>query len=146
MKKSLTLIVVLLVYLINTSFITPAAELVIEVNNLRNSKGFVLISLFNDEKDFPEKAEKAVRKAKVKIKDRTASISFNNLPAGKYACAILHDENDNYKMDFNILGMPKEGYGFSNNAKGLFGPPSFSKASFVVADEVHKISIRTIYF
>lgn len=117
----------------------------IEVMNLKSNRGFVLVSLYNNVKDFPKDANKAIGKSKASIENGKAIVTFNNLPAGKYAAAILHDENNNLKMDFNILGMPKEGYGFSNDAKGLFGPPSFERASFNVDGE-KKIVIRASYF
>ena len=55
--------------------------------------------------------------------------TFENIPAGSYAVAVLHDENKNEKMDFNLVGIPKEAYGFSNNAKGFMAPPKFSDAA-----------------
>jgi uncharacterized protein (DUF2141 family) len=61
----------------------------------------------------------------------TATCTFNNVPSGSYAVAFFHDRNMNNKMQKNLLGIPQEGYGFSNNAKPHgFGPPSFSNASF----------------
>lgn len=128
-----------------SSFKHPTNSVSIEVQNLRSQKGYVLISLFNNAKDFPKNATKAIGKTKVRIENGRAIAAFNDLPAGKYAAAILHDENDNLKMDFNIVGMPKEGYGFSNDAKGLFGPPSFEKAAFTVDGE-KKIIIKASYF
>jgi uncharacterized protein (DUF2141 family) len=66
----------------------------------------------------------------LEIKDNVALVSFSGLPAGNYAVVILHDENDDHKMNTNFFGIPKEGCGFSNNVMGTFGPPSFSRASF----------------
>jgi uncharacterized protein (DUF2141 family) len=57
-------------------------------------------------------------------------IVIQDLPAGNYAIASYHDENGNGKLDTNALGMPEEGYGFSNDARGTFGPPKFSEAVF----------------
>ena len=55
---------------------------------------------------------------------------FNGIPAGTYAVTVLHDENSDSKMDFNWMGMPTKGYGFSNDAKATLLPPSFDTASF----------------
>lgn len=129
-----------------TSFKLPSTDITIEISNLRNSKGAVLVSIFNNQNDFPQNAENAVYKSKVKITGKAVLVTFSNIPPGNYAAAILHDENDNLKMDFNFLGIPKEGYGFSNNAKGFMGPPSFSKAAFRVDNVSKKISINAIYF
>lgn len=110
----------------------PPTDEGIKVNilNLRNNKGHVLVSLFNNSSGFPDKADKAIRKMQLTINNNAASASFTGLPAGNYAVAILHDENDDRKMNTNFFGIPKEGYGFSNNVMGTFGPPSFSRASF----------------
>ncbi|HYE53786.1 MAG TPA: DUF2141 domain-containing protein [Chitinophagaceae bacterium] len=118
----------------------------IEVTNLKSSKGFVLISVFDNAKYFPKEAGKAVAKTRASIQNGIAVASFDGFVPGTYAVAILHDENNNLKMDFNLVGMPKEGYGFSNNAKGVFGPPGFDKAAFRVEGVEKTISIKASYF
>ncbi|MBI5857346.1 MAG: DUF2141 domain-containing protein [Sphingobacteriales bacterium] len=113
------------------AFHAPTGENIkISILNLRNNKGHVLVSLFNSSSGFPDRPENAVRKAQLAINNYSASVSFTGLPSGKYAVAILHDENDDLKMNTNFFGIPKEGYGFSNNVMGTFGPPSFSRAGF----------------
>jgi uncharacterized protein (DUF2141 family) len=124
----------------------PKGTVHIQVSNIRGTKGDVLISLYDNAKDFPKNAPKAVGRGKAEIKNGVASITFTNLPPGNYAAAILHDENNNRKMDFNLVGMPKEGYGFSNNAKGTLGPPSFKEASFSFDGGEKKIVIKATYF
>ncbi len=72
--------------------------------------------------------------------------SFDNLPVGTYAIAIFHDSNNNKKLDKNWVGIPKEGYGFSNNVFGTFGPPSFQEASFKVkANNTTNLKIKLEY-
>lgn len=118
----------------------------IDISNLRSNDGHVLISVFRDGNGYPDEPEKAVRKARISIKANTAWVVFTGLPAGEYAVAILHDENDDQKMNKNIIGIPKEGYGFSNNAMGTFGPPSFSNASFSYSgNALMKVGIKTRY-
>ncbi|MEO5946429.1 MAG: DUF2141 domain-containing protein [Chitinophagaceae bacterium] len=137
-----------LLLLIGVTVISRVTEnkLSISITGLHNNKGHVLISLYKDGNGYPDKVDKAVRRAKLSITDKTASISFPGLIAGNYAIAILHDENDDEKMNTNFLGLPKEGYGFSNNVMGSFGPPSFSKASFqYVANQIKAISIKARY-
>ncbi len=121
--------------------------IVVSIDNLRSNKGHVLISLFKDGEGYPDETSKAVRKAKLVIKDEKAWVKFTGLSTGKYAIAILHDENDDQKMNKTFLGLPKEGYGFSNNVMGTFGPPSFSKASFIYnsTGSGTSIAIRTRY-
>jgi uncharacterized protein (DUF2141 family) len=65
--------------------------------------------------------------------DRVAKVircDFEDIPTGTYALAVIHDENMNGKLDTNLLGVPKEGYGFSNDVKAVRGAPTFSDASF----------------
>lgn len=59
-----------------------------------------------------------------------ARCDFLDIPPGSYAIAVIHDENMDGELETNFLGVPKEGYGFSNDAKGMIGAPSFSAASF----------------
>jgi uncharacterized protein (DUF2141 family) len=142
----------LLLLLIITGITLPSfhpvedAGLKVAVTNLRNNKGHVLISLFKDGVGYPDKPEKAFRKVKVAVSNKTASIVFEGLPVGTYAVAILHDENNDEKLNTNLLGLPKEGYGFSNNVMGAFGPPAFSKASIKVSPKtVISTQIKTRY-
>jgi uncharacterized protein (DUF2141 family) len=114
------------------------------VTNLHTNNGHVLISLFKSDDGYPDNPDKAIRQGRLIIKDRKAWVIFTGLPAGKYAAAILHDENDDLKMNKNFFGLPKEGYGFSNNAMGTFGPPSFNKASFFHSNNITtEIFIKT---
>jgi uncharacterized protein (DUF2141 family) len=105
----------------------PAIE--IEVVGLRNDTGQVSCSLFNSPDGFPRDG-KVVRRVWARIQSRKALCRFDGMPAGRYAAVVYHDENSNGEFDQNALGMPLEGFGFSNNASILFGPPSFKSASF----------------
>jgi hypothetical protein len=67
---------------------------------------------------------------KIKVRHTEARCDFEDIPPGTYALALIHDENMNGKLDTNWLGVPTEGYGFSNDVKALLGVPSFSAASF----------------
>ena len=122
------------------------SSLSVTVSNLRNEKGHVLISLFKEGNGYPDEPENAFRKEKLRISNNKAAIVFSNLPAGEYAIAILHDENDDLKMNKTWLGLPREGYGFSNNVMGTFGPPSYSRAKFRHASGQNTVqSIKTRY-
>ena len=132
--------------LIFSSFLPAEEGIKVTVTNLHSNDGYVLISLFKDGEGYPDDPAKAIRKAKLAIKDKKAWILFTGLPAGSYAIAILHDENDDQKMNKTGLGLPKEGYGFSNNVMGAFGPPSYSRASFRHSPNVlTKVGIKTRY-
>ena len=103
----------------------------VKVLNIRNSTGTVDCALFDSPVGFPiEALFSATNVMVIKVRKTHARCDFEDIPAGTYALAVIHDENMNGKLDTNFLGVPKEGYGFSNDAKGLLGAPSFSAASF----------------
>lgn len=127
---------------------TAAAHqhLTVKITRLHNNTGSVLVSLFREGTGFPDDASRALARQKATITDKGATLLFRDIPPGNYAVAILHDENNNQKMDKNFFGIPKEGYGFSNNASAPFGPPSFRKASFTHGNQKPtEIVIKTKY-
>ena len=139
-------LILLLVFAITSSFNTKQEGVTVTITGLRNTNGHVLLSLFKDGKGFPDKPEKAFRKERLNIAAGKATVLLNTLPPGNYAIAILHDENDDLKMKTNWLGIPVEGYGFSNNVMGVMGPPSFSKAQFsFTSGKSLEITIKTRY-
>lgn len=145
-KTSISLSLAVLLFL--AAAFRPVAEegIKLSVTNLRSDKGFVLVSLFKDGVGYPDDANKAFKTAKVSIKDKKASVLFPGLPSGTYAISILHDENNDQKMNKSFLGLPKEGYGFSNNVIGAFGPPGYIRASFRhTQNALTQVTIRTKY-
>jgi uncharacterized protein (DUF2141 family) len=100
-------------------------SLTIEINGLTNNDGQVLLEFSN------ENGENILGITQ-NIVDNKCIIVIKNLKPGKYAFKYFHDENKNENLDLNWIGIPKEGYGFSNNARGTFGPPSFEKMVFVM--------------
>lgn len=123
----------------------PSGALTVHVSQLRNDRGRVAVALFTSAKDFPDQ-RRALAGRLTRIRDGRAAVRFDGLPPGKYAVAVLHDENQNDEMDFNFLGMPLEGYGFSNDASALFGPPSFAAAAFTLRPRPSSITVQTRYF
>ena len=125
---------------------TPRADFVAHVGGLRNNDGQVLCALFDKADAFPD-GERALQGGKVKVSKRRATCRFKGLRAGRYAVAVFHDEDGDGEMD-TFLGIPTEGFAFSNNAKpSTFGPPSFSDAAFEVdGKRKQKLSIRMRYF
>lgn len=103
----------------------------VKILDIRNSKGTVACALFDSPAGFPTKyLSSATNIIVIKVKKSQARCDFEDIPPGTYALAVIHDENMDGKLDTNALGLPKEGYGFSNNAKAVTGAPSFSEASF----------------
>ncbi|MHB0887805.1 DUF2141 domain-containing protein [Acidithiobacillus sp.] len=102
-----------------------------KILNIRNSTGTVDCALFDSPVGFLiEFLHFATIIMVIKIRKTQARCDFENIPPGTYALAVIHDENMNGKLDTNWLGIPTEGYGFSNDATALRGAPSFSAASF----------------
>ena len=118
-----------------------AATVTVEVRNIEK-KGEMHLAIYDDadvfENDNGEKGGAAKGIIEGVIEDvgtGTATYSFE-LPNGTYAIGIFVDANYNNEMDRNFFGVPKEQYGFSNDAKGSFGPPSFKDASFTVSGDM----------
>ena len=108
-----------------------AQEFNVKILNIENSTGTVACALFESPVGFPtEFLHSATNVMIIKIRKAQARCDFEDIPPGMYAMVVIHDANMNGKLDTNLLGIPKEGYGFSNDAKGLIGAPSFSAASF----------------
>lgn len=92
----------------------------VTVLNIRNNIGTVDCALFDAPKGFPrEVLHFAMRLVVMKIRKTETRCDFEGVPSGTYALVVLHDENMNGKLDTNWLGIPKEGYGFSNDAKAV---------------------------
>jgi len=109
----------------------PCPGIHVTILNIRNSTGTVACALFESPAGFPTAYLRyATNLMVIKIRATQARCDFLDLPPGTYALAVIHDENMNGELDTNWLGIPTEGYGFSNDAKGVVGAPSFSAASF----------------
>lgn len=110
-----------------TSFLffsfSSSITLKVEIDKLKNSNGQILLELSDGEKN-------SIKVVTQKIENNKCTILIKNLKPGQYSFRYFHDENSNTKLDTNFIGMPKEGFGFSNNAKGSFGPPSHQKLIF----------------
>lgn len=148
MKQLLLFALVSISLLTLSSFNNQKGEnysLTVEVNGLQNSKGIVQFALYNKDGTIPdEDYKKCCKILKEKIQNGSSKVTFNNLPLGKYAVNILHDENENGEIDKGFI-LPIEGVGFSNyQSIGLTNRPNFSKASFELNCD-KKISVKVIY-
>ncbi len=111
--------------------------LTVRIENLRSSEGKLLLELKNEN-------ERVVRQKAYGIEGEEVRFEMSGLEKGTYAVRVHHDENGNEEFDTNKAGMPQEGWGYSNNAKGNMGPPSLDKQLFS-SKEDKSISIRTRY-
>lgn len=116
-----------------------------EIEGLRSPNGAVRCLLFQSADGFPNDASKAAQRVMVKIADGAAVCEFADPPAGTLAIAFIHDENGNGVLDKNFFGIPVEGYGFSNNARGSMGPPAFEKAAFRYDAGVQVLHLSVAY-
>ena len=126
------------------TFEQGSGNLTLTIQNIPEQRGVVRVLLFNQATGFPDDVAKSYRQANVKAAGKSVQVVFEDLPKGQYALSVFHDVMETGKLRTNALGIPKDGYGFSNNATGSFGPPSFSKASFSVTTgkNQHQISLR----
>jgi len=114
---------------LSTTHTASAADLTIDFGNIASNNGTIQIALFDGADGFPfRRIPLAVQE--VGSVSGTVNATFSNLEPGTYAVSLFHDENGNQKLDKNLLGIPSEGYGFSNNARRTLGPPNFSAAAF----------------
>lgn len=124
----------------------PASvALSVRLTDLRNTRGRVAVALFDSSERFPDQ-KGALRGKIAKIEGSRAYVRFEGLKPGTYAVAVLHDENSNDKMDFNLVGMPLEGFGFSNDATVWFGPPSYDSAAFRLPAGGGQVRVKVRYF
>jgi uncharacterized protein (DUF2141 family) len=120
-----------------------AAELAITVEGIRSAKGDIRLSIYGSPAEWPDASTRdhdQVQPAAL------GSLTFKfQVPPGTYAAAGFHDENGNTKFDQILIGLPKEGYMFSNNVRPFLSAPSFASASFTVPPEGRAISIVVQY-
>lgn len=131
-----------LIFFIGFLIITPIKSfsqhtLTVEITGLRNNTGNILYELFDQK-------QKSLKLGSEVITNKKCVIVIQNLKPGKYGFNYIHDENENKKLDTKMLLIPKEGFGYSNNADGKFGPPAFEKWVFELKDNT-KLSCKVTY-
>jgi uncharacterized protein (DUF2141 family) len=121
-----------------------ATDLTVTVIGVRTAAGSVVGGVFNSAASFPRPGQ-ALASFRIKAAPGDVSITFHNLPPGKYAAVSYHDENDNGALDADPTGAPSEGYGVSNDARRGDGPPHFAEAAFDVAGANTRVSVKLAY-
>ena len=122
---------------------TLAAELRLTIAGVHSDKGEILIGLYDNADGFKYAIARAGTGGLLPDKGRligtairalggTQSTVFTQLPPGRYAIIVIHDENDNGRIDENFIGVPTEGYGFGNNAQGVLSAPAFDAAAITI--------------
>lgn len=119
-------------------------SLEVECVDLARDAGEVVCAIFNRADEFPNEGG-AFAGAYARIEGGRAVCRFDGVPADRYAAAVFHDEDGDRKLR-KVLGLPREGYGFSNDAKpGSFGPPKFAAAAFDFDGKWKRITVRIRY-
>ena len=133
-----------------------SAELRLTIKGVRSDSGEILVALYDSADGFRSAIANAAKRGllpdsgrligtAIRAKRGSQSTVFTQLPPGRYAVIVIHDENDNGRLDENAMGAPTEGYGFGNNARGFLSAPSFEAAAITVGDADVSTSITLVY-
>ena len=101
-----------------------------------------MVALHNSAESYKGGEDSAIAKTRTMVVSQKVQVVFTNLSYGWYGVSLYHDENSNGEMDKNAMGIPKEAYGFSNNAKGFFGKPAYKKVKFELNSTEKQIVIK----
>lgn len=138
---------ILIISLIFLKFVTPkevaeSGDMEVTVTNIESDEGKIRAVLFKGQNGFPEEKEKAFKGISVKAEKGKTTFVFENVPFGEYAISLLHDKNENGKMDTNLFGYPLEGYGISNNKNPGLSMPEYDDAHFKHQSNPNRVLIH----
>jgi uncharacterized protein (DUF2141 family) len=119
-------------------------RVVAEVSRFRNTRGFLGCRLFRSADGFPE-GGKDTLEVRVPVAAAVTRCEFRDVPDGRYAIAVMHDENGNGLLDKNFIGVPTEGYGVSNNRTHAMSSPTWRDSTFEVRAQDVILQIRLRY-
>ena len=129
-------------------FTLPAlpAEVRATIDGVSSAKGHVICGIFRSSEGFPKETQRTFKLLSQPANPAGVQCDFLDLPAGTYAISVFHDENDDGVLNTNFLGMPREGYGVSNNHTYAAHAPSFEESHFTVdAQGTTELRIRLKY-
>lgn len=113
-----------------TDSLQATGKLIVKITGFNNNEGDCWFALDNAKEVYEREDTVWVGKI-LPIENKEVAVVIDSLKYGEYAVRVFHDENRDGKLDTNFLGIPTEDYGYSNNASGWFGPPSWDKAKFI---------------
>ena len=128
-----------------SSSASASSTLVVHVNGIQNSKGVIRLLVFNGQDGWPDIRDKSFRHASLPANGRAVTFTIPNVPAGSYAISVLHDENENHKLDRDFFGRPREGIGFGNNPKIGYTKPGLKESSVQVAAGTTETTVNLRY-
>lgn len=140
--KFIKLIIAFIFFLIGSNTFAQYT-LKVKVHGIQNTNGQIELSIYNDPKVFPE-VGKTYKMVRIDPKGSEIIYEFTNLPAGDYAIATFHDENNDKECNTNLIGVPTEAFAFSNDFRPFLSAPDFSDCSFKVERNM-EISIEMVY-
>lgn len=117
----------------------------VRLAGLANSRGTIRIAIFNRAEGFPATHTKAARLLNLPAQKGLVEFSLHGLARGQYAIAVYHDENNDGQLNTNLLGIPQEGYAFSNNVRPKFSAPSFQQTAFTLPETGQQLDIKVKY-
>jgi len=117
-------------------------DLKVVFTGLTHNVGKVRIALINTRAGYQDEQKCGFRLAEVEVKKLRAEHTFSDVPLGTYSIKAYHDQNGDKKLNKSFFGQPLEPYGFSNNVRGMFGPPSYERTTFGFETDAAEISIK----
>jgi uncharacterized protein (DUF2141 family) len=115
-----------------------SSQFILKIQGIDKLEGEIRIAVFNSKEKYTKEPIHAIV---LPVDSTTVIWEKDDLPFGEYAIAVYHDKNKNGKIDTNLLGIPKEDYGFSNDARGRFGPASWNDSKFRIQEKVYSTEI-----
>ena len=147
MRNAIALFFLVVLFSIETTYAqdtateaNQAGTITVQLAGFENDQGTVKLCVCRSEDEYTGNAKEFCT-VSTEIKNKKAQWIFEHMPYGSYSIKVFHDENGNSKLDKDFLGVPTERYGFSNNARGQFGPPPFARAAFTLNSSQIKIAI-----
>jgi uncharacterized protein (DUF2141 family) len=119
-----------------------SATLTAEISNVRSARGHVRIDICPRDRFLKDNCPYS---GDAPATPGVTTVIVRNVPPGQYAVQAYQDENDNHDVDRGLFGIPREGIGFSRDARIMFGPPKWADAEFAIAGDTH-IDLKLRYF
>lgn len=119
------------------------ADLRVTVAGVNSADGYVMVGLYGGKAAFD--GSRLDWGAQISAIPGNVVVAFPDLPPGQYALNAFHDADESGELETNFLGIPQEGFGFANNARGLAGPPRFDAASIVIGEDDMEITFDLNY-
>ena len=146
MRASMAILLLASMSLMPVVMSAQSTALTIEITNIRFEKGWIRLGLYNHPDQFPVNPSRTYDFKKTSLKEGMMEIILDDILPGTYVISLLDDVNGNDQMDYKLIKIPSEGYGFSNNIKPRLKHPSYDHCSFQIPEGQIRIKIEMQYF